>query len=90
MPGIANWRKQRRKGTLVALAKKRGKKGQSSEELELAKLQRENARLTRELEKAEIIIGAPKITSASTVCSLIPWVSRMRPIRLLGRCGCDA
>ena len=57
---VASWRKQRRQGTLVALSTKRGKKGKSPEEIEFAKLQRQNARLTRELEKAELIIGAQK------------------------------
>ncbi len=57
---LTKWRQQRRDGTLKALSKKRGKKGKSESEVELEKLRRENARLMRELEKAEVIIGAQK------------------------------
>lgn len=57
---LTSWRKQRRDGTLQALDKKRGKKGKSDSEVELEKLRRENLRLSRELEKAEVIIGAQK------------------------------
>ncbi len=57
---LTKWRKQRRDGTLQALDKKRGKQGKSESEVELAKLRRENARLVRELEKAEVIIGTQK------------------------------
>ncbi len=57
---VASWRKQRRDGTLRALTKKRGKPGKSAAEIELEKLRRENRRLERELEKAEVIIGAQK------------------------------
>jgi len=57
---LTSWRKQRRTGTLKALGKKRGPKGKSAAELENEKLRRENARLQRELEKAQILINAQK------------------------------
>jgi len=57
---LASWRKQRRAGTLKALSKKRGPKGKSAAELENEKLRKELARVKRELEKAEILIGAQK------------------------------
>jgi len=57
---VANWRKQRRHGTLAALSTKRGKKGKSAVEVENEKLRRDVARLERKLEKAEVIIGAQK------------------------------
>lgn len=57
---LAKWREQRRNGTLLALGKKRGPKGKSAAELEVEKLRRENARLMRELEKAQILIDAQK------------------------------
>jgi transposase-like protein len=58
---LTSWRKQRRKGTLKALsAKKRGRKGKSEAELENEKLRRENARLQRELERAQVIIDTQK------------------------------
>ena len=57
---LTSWRRQRRAGTLKALGKKRGPKGKSEEQRELEKLRRENARLQRELEKAQILISAQK------------------------------
>ena len=57
---VTGWRKQRRGGTLKALERKRGRTGKGATELEVEKLRRENARLERELEKAQIIIGAQK------------------------------
>ena len=57
---LTNWRKQARTGTLKALSKKRGPKGKSSSELEVEKLRKKVARLERELEKAQILIGAQK------------------------------
>lgn len=57
---LSKWREQRRKGTLKALSNKRGPKGKSAAEIENEKLRRENARLVRELEKAQILIGAQK------------------------------
>jgi transposase-like protein len=57
---LTSWRKQGRVGTLRALSETRGRKGPSETERELARVQKENARLTRELEKARVIIGAQK------------------------------
>jgi transposase len=57
---VTKWRKQRRDGTLKALSEKRGKKAKGESEVELEKLRRENARLVRELEKAEVIISTQK------------------------------
>lgn len=57
---LSKWREHRDTGTLKALGKKRGPKGKSEEQRELEKLRRENARLQRELEKAQILIGAQK------------------------------
>lgn len=57
---LTNWRKQRRTGTLKALGKKRGPKGKTTEQLENEKLRKEVARLQRELDKAQILIGAQK------------------------------
>ena len=57
---LTSWRKQRRAGTLKALGKKRGPKGKSAAELENEKLRKANARLERELAKAQILIGAQK------------------------------
>lgn len=62
---LSKWRKDRRDGSLKALAKKkRGPKGKSTAELEVEQLRKENARLLRELEKANIVIGAQKKLAA--------------------------
>ena len=58
---ISVWRKQRREGTLKALARKRGPKPKrTSEESEAEKLRRENERLRERLRKAEKIIEVQK------------------------------
>lgn len=58
---LTSWRRQRREGSLKALAsKKRGRKGKSAAELENEKLQRRVAQLERELEKANTVIDAQK------------------------------
>ena len=58
---LATWRKQRRDGTLKALGRRRGPKTKkSAEQLEVDKLQRENARLRKKLKHAEKIIGVQK------------------------------
>jgi len=58
---LTSWRRQRRNGTLKALsAKKRGRKGKSTAELENEKLRRQVARLERELERAQTIIDTQK------------------------------
>ena len=57
---LSVWRRQRERGALKALGKKRGPKGKSAEQLQLEKLQRDKARLERELFKARAIIDAQK------------------------------
>jgi len=57
---LSEWRKQRRRGALDALDKKRGRKGKSAEQSEVERLQRDNARLQRELAKARVLIDAQK------------------------------
>ncbi len=58
---LTAWRRQRREGTLKALAKRRGPKvKKSAEQREVDDLRRENARLRRKLDHAEKIIGVQK------------------------------
>ena len=57
---LSAWRKQREDGALKALGKKRGPKGKSPEQVQLERLQRDKARLERELFKARAIIDAQK------------------------------
>jgi transposase-like protein len=57
---LSSWRKQQQEGALKALSKKRGPRGKSPEQLQLEKLQRDKARLERELFKANAIIDAQK------------------------------
>jgi transposase-like protein len=57
---LTTWRRQRQTGGLAGLsAKQRGPKKDESA-AELARLQRENERLRRQLEQAELIIAAQK------------------------------
>ena len=57
---LTTWRRQQEAGQLAGLApRKRGPKSNSEVE-ELSQLRRENARLSRQLEKAELIIEAQK------------------------------
>jgi len=57
---LTNWRQQRKAGALVALAAhKRGPKVDAQAE-ELARLQRENAKLQAKLQRADLIIDAQK------------------------------
>ena len=57
---LTTWRKQREVGALVALAtKKRGPKV-NPQAVELARLQRENAKLQTKLARADLIIDAQK------------------------------
>jgi transposase len=57
---LASWRQQREAGALVALtAKKRGPKV-DPQAVELARLQRENAKLQAKLARADLIIDAQK------------------------------
>ena len=54
---LAAWRKARRAGSLKALSKKRGRKAERNPlEEKVHKLERENARLEKELHKAHLII----------------------------------
>ena len=57
---LTTWRRQRENGGLAGLApKKRGRK-KDEQAAEMAKLQRENVRLRKQLEQAELIIAAQK------------------------------
>lgn len=59
---LNSWRRQRAAGQLPGLAvQKRGRKSQQDgQAVELATLRRENERLRRQLEQAELIIAAQK------------------------------
>jgi transposase len=58
---LTDWRRQRERGELDALApKKRGRKGRDPLEVEVERLQRENARQAEELRKAKLIIEVQK------------------------------
>ena len=57
---LTTWRRQREAGQLAGLARKpRGRKG-DPQATELARLQRENAKLQGQLQRAELIIDAQK------------------------------
>ena len=57
---LTTWSRQRKAGELAGLTpKKRGRK-QDKEAAELAKLRRENERLRKQLDQAELIIAAQK------------------------------
>ena len=56
---LTEWRRARESGTLGALAKKRGPKA-DPRQAEFDQLSRENAKLRRKLEVAELIIDAQK------------------------------
>ena len=57
---VSQWRRQREAGGLSGLTpQKRGRK-KDEQAAELAKLQRENARLRKQLSQAELIIAAQK------------------------------
>ncbi len=57
---LTTWRRQREAGELAGLApRKRGRKV-NKESAEISRLQRENNRLKRQLEQAELIIEAQK------------------------------
>jgi transposase len=57
---LTTWRRQREAGELAGLApKKRGRK-RDEEAAELANLRRENERLRKQLDQAELIIAAQK------------------------------
>jgi transposase-like protein len=59
---LATWRRQREAGVLQAMSpKKRGCKASlDAKDVEIATLRRENERLHKQLEQAELIIGAQK------------------------------
>ena len=60
---LSTWRRQRDEGVLAGLApKRRGRKAKPKNPLadELARLERENRRLTEKLRQAELIIGVQK------------------------------
>jgi transposase len=58
---LTTWRRQRDRGLIQALSpKKRGRKRKDELEREVARLQRENARLQASLEQAEMIIEVQK------------------------------
>lgn len=58
---LTAWRAARRSGSLAQLSRKRGTKAKKSPETkEVQRLRKENARLRRELEKAQIVIGIQK------------------------------
>lgn len=58
---LTSWRRQREQGQLQGLSsQKRGRKGASAQEQELARLKRENERLRSQLERAEAIISVQK------------------------------
>ena len=59
---LTAWRRQREAGVLQGMApKKRGRKASwGAHEIEIAALRRENERLQKKLEQAELIIGAQK------------------------------
>ncbi len=60
---LTEWRRARESGMLGALAKKRGPKA-DPRQAEFDQLSRENAKLKRKLEVAELIIEAQKKTSS--------------------------
>ena len=61
---LTAWRRQREAGELAGLTpKKRGRK-QDEEAAELARLRRENERLRKQLDQAELIIAAQKNITA--------------------------
>ena len=58
---ISNWRKQRKKGALMALNNKRGRKALYSADTErIIELEKQNGHLQKQLKKAETIIDVQK------------------------------
>src|SRR5712692_5569339 len=58
---LADWRRQRAQGTLAALApRRRGRPPTTAPAVEIARLQQDKERLTRQLAAAEAIIDIPK------------------------------
>ncbi len=70
---LTTWGRQRDAGQMAGLKpQKRGRKG-NEEEAEMTQLRRENKRLTRQLEQAELIIEAQKNSRRYWV---LPWNGR--------------
>ena len=61
---ISEWRKQRDRGALAALAKPAGRQPADPRDREVARLRRENQRLAGELDKARKVIGVQGKLSA--------------------------
>jgi transposase len=59
---LTEWRRARERGALAALSEKRGRKvkPQAAADEELARLRKENQRLEKRLEQAELIIDVQK------------------------------
>lgn len=57
---LAAWRKQRREGALASGGQKRGRKGRDARDKRIEELERDNARLTKKLDRAETIIDVQK------------------------------
>ena len=60
---ITDWRRQQARGALVGLAQRRRGSKVDPQAAEIAKLKRENERLRKRLEKAELIIDVQKKVS---------------------------
>ena len=61
---LANWRRERVRGTLGAVAPRRGRPAVPAAEREVALLREENARLARKLAAAELVIDVQKKVAA--------------------------
>jgi transposase-like protein len=61
---ISEWRKQRDKGALHALQQRRGRPPADPRDRQLARLERDNARLRDQLERARKVIGVQGELSA--------------------------
>lgn len=62
---LTDWRKQRDRGGLAGLGQPRGRRPKHTEaEREIARLRRDNARLTKELDAARLVIDVQKNVSA--------------------------
>jgi len=61
---LIDWRRQRDRGALEGLAARRGRKPRHPAEAEVARLQKQNERLQRELEKARVVIDVQRKVSA--------------------------
>jgi hypothetical protein len=61
---ISEWRKQRDRGALAALAKPAGRQPADPRDQQVARLRRENQRLAGELDKARKVIGVQGKLSA--------------------------